>query len=288
MEITPKTFEKYWPLTNVTIKPMPSKGMVGEVGIVEAVEGTYTYKTAGRWKTPENLNRDLSAYDFLNEKGFPYISQILKTKTKERFIKHEDKLLYLIRYIEGTHPTPTPETYAELGKITAILHSITGFPFETDYKQKAATEEARADAGKFDFKDEYLKVLDSIRSFDHLTQVPIHTEITPGNTIQKPDGKIMVIDWDEVGTGPAVLDLGVGLINHLLTDDLKIKESEARAYYQAYFKLRAMSDDEKSYIFDAGVYWASLWIRWLPDYEIRWKKIQWALANKEKLVSLFR
>jgi len=144
-------------------------------------------------------------------------------------------------------------------------------------------------AESYSFKDEYIKLLKLIPSFDHLTMVPIHTEITHGNTIQRPDRSIMVIDWDEVRTGPAVLDLGVGLINHLVTDTHTIREAEARAYFQAYFAIMSMSEEDKEYIFWAAIYWALLWIQWFKDEQIpRLNKVKWALENKNKITGLYK
>src|SRR3989338_7922002 len=256
MEITNTLIEKYWPLTDVAVKAMPKQGLGGSVGIIESHEGKYTYKISGSWKTAEKLERDLSAYEFLNNKNFPYISQLLRTKNNEKFIKIDNDLIYLIKYIEGDHPSLTPQTYLELGQIVAELHAIENFPFETDYKPIDAIPPLIQNAEKFIFKDEYINILKSIPDFTKLSIVPIHTEITPGNVIQSPNGKITVIDWDEAGLGPAVLDLGVGLINHFITEDLEILEDNAHAYYRKYFSLRKMSEVEKKYIYDAGLFWA--------------------------------
>ena len=288
MNVTKEFIEKHWPLTDVVIHNMPKQGMAGHVGIIAAREGKYTYKIPGPWKTPENFNRDLSAYEFLNQKQFPYISKLLHTREGERYVKSEGKFLCLIEYIEGDHPAWSAETYSELGKIVATLHSIKDFPFYSDYKPSSAIKQRieTIDKEDFDFKDELVKIISSVKSFEgqNLTMVPIHTEITPGNVIQQPDGKIMVIDWDEVGTGAAVVDLGVGLINHMITEDLEIKEDWIKAYYSAYFALRPMSDREKEFIWEAAVYWACLWVGY-GNTEKRWKKILWALENKDKITS---
>jgi Ser/Thr protein kinase RdoA (MazF antagonist) len=290
MEVTKEFIERNWPLTEAMIEQMPKQGMAGHVGIVNAKEGKYTYKIAGHWKTAENLNRDLSAYEFLNQKNFPYISRLLNAKENKRFIQVDDKLIYLIEYIEGTHPTSNPETYSELGTIAAELHSIQGFPFESHYRPVAAIPQQieRISQGNFIFKEDFIQVINSIKPFDEqgLTMVPIHTEITPGNVIQKPDGSIVAIDWDEVGIGPAVLDLGVGLINHMVTEDLEIKEDWGKAYYSAYFALRPMTDNEKEYIWEAALYWACLWVTY-GNPEKRWKRILWAIENKDKITALY-
>jgi Ser/Thr protein kinase RdoA (MazF antagonist) len=288
MNVTSELIEKNWPLHVKEIKDMPKKGMVGLVGIIVAEEGTYTYKTAGSWKTPENLDRDLGAYEFLNQRKFPHISNLLFTKDKKKFIHNENKLMYLMEYVEGDHPKSDSTTYVELGRITAELHGIPGFPFESDYRPAAAIPQhiEKVKTKDYPFKEELIKTLESIKPFEGLTMVLIHTEMTPGNVIQKPDGKIMVIDWDEVGIGPAVLDLGVGLINHLVTEDFEIKEAEIRAYYNSYFSQRSMSSSEREYIWEAALYWACLWIEY-GDPQRRWNKIKWAIENKEKITALY-
>lgn len=283
---TPTFFEKNWHLTNVKLKPITKPGMVGQVGIVIAKEGKYTYKTSGYWKTSKNLDRDLKAYEFLNKKSFPYISQILKTRKEKRFTSYNGKLVYLIKHIEGKHPGFTPKTYSELGKIVAKLHAVKDFPFESDYKPAKVIPQLIENAKKYPFKDEYISILQSIPKFTHLPITAIHTEITPGNVIQTPEGKIMVIDWDEVGSGPRVLDLGVSLINHFVTEDLKILEKNAKAYYKSYFSIVKMKDSEKRYIYDTALFWACCWISY-GNLNKRWKRIKWAIENKERLVSLY-
>ncbi len=286
MNVTREFIEANWPLSEVVLKEMPAQGAAGQVGIVVAKEGKYTYKIAARWKTAVNLERDLGAYGFLNQKGFKYISKLLNTKNNKTFVEYENKLIYLIKFIEGEHPVWTPSTFENLGKITAALHSIKDFPFESDYKPSAAIPQLIEKAEKYAFKHEFLEVLKTIRSFDSLTKTLIHTEITPGNVIQKPDGSIVVIDWDEVGIGPAVLDLGVSLINHFVTEDLEILEGNAKAYYESYFALRPMNVEEKGYIFDAAIFWACSWVTY-GDTKKRWKRIQWAMKNRVLLESLF-
>lgn len=273
-------------MRNVVVRTMPKQGLGGTVGIVEADEGRFTYKVAGPWKKAEKLDRDLSAFEFLNGQGFPYISQLLKTTDDRRFLKIDDELVYLIKYVEGGHPSATTETYGQLGVITAALHAIKDFPFETDYKPADALPDMMKRAETYTFGEEYRRVLLALPDFTKLTIVPIHTEITVSNVIQAENGAITVIDWDEVGLGPAVLDLGVAVINNFITEDLEVLGANARAYYDAYFSRQAMSEAEKKYIFDAGVFWACSVIPY-GDADKRWKRIKWALENRGVIEKAF-
>jgi Ser/Thr protein kinase RdoA (MazF antagonist) len=284
--ITKDVVEDNWPLTDVTIEVMPTQGNGGVVGIVRAEEGSFTYKIPGPWKTAITLERDLEVYGFLIENGFTHVPQLLKTRENKKFVSVEDKLVFLYKYVEGDAPLPTPETYKELAKILAELHSIKDFPFESDYKPAEAILELIQGADKFEFKDEYITILKSIPSFTHLPLVPIHTELTPQNCIVTKSGNIVALDWDEAGLGHAVMDLGVGLINHFITEDLEFKNENATSYYQTYFTLHPMPEVEKEYIYHAGLFWACAWVGY-GDTPKRWERIKWAIANKAEVTSLY-
>lgn len=286
MEVTKELIETNWPLTEVVISIIKKQGDGGHVGIISAKEGKYTYKIPGPWKTATNLYRDLGGFEFLGEKHFPYITTLLRTQDNKRFIQKEDKLLYLMAFIEGDHPKMIPTTYTEFGKIVATLHNVKDFPFETDYKPTSVIPDLIQKAIDYPFGAEYIEILKSIRLFEGLSKTLTHSEITHGNTIQTPEGKIIVIDWDELGIGPAVLDLGVSLINHHVTEDLEINEDNARAYYQSYFSLHEMGEEEKDHIWDAALYWACAWIMY-GDMDKRWGRIKWAIENKQRITSLY-
>lgn len=287
MSITPEFIESNWPLTDVVIKEMPRQGNGGSVGIVESKEGRYVYKIPGSWKKADALERDLGVYDFLNAKDFQHIPKLLKTKNAKDFVNAGDTLVFLMEFVEGEAPVPNPETYTEIAKVLAKLHSIKDFPFVSDYKPADAIPELIVGAEKFAFKDEYSAILKTIRDFSHLPLVPMHTEMTPQNCVLKPDGTLIAIDWDEAGLGPAVLDLGVALINHFVTEDLEILDENAHAYYQTYFSLRNMPEAEREYLFDAGLFWACAWVGY-GDTEKRWKRLQWAMANKDVVNALWK
>lgn len=285
MEITKELLERSWPLTGVSVAPMPRQGNGGRVGIVEATEGKFVFKSPGPWKRAPALERDLSGHDFLLNAGFQHIPQLLKTRDGTNSIDERGTLVFLYEFVEGEAPHPTPETYTELAKILAELHAIKGFPFESDYKPSDAIPELITEAGKYAFKDEYVDILKSIPSFSHLPLVPVHTELTPQNCVLTQSGTIVVIDWDEAGLAPAVLDLGVGLINHFVTEDLEINDDWASAYYRTYFSLRPMDAAKKEYIYHAALFWACAWVGY-GDTVKRWERIKWAIANKPTVLAL--
>ncbi len=286
MQVTKELIENNWPLTEVEIHSIPEQGMGGMVGIVVAREGKFTYKIAGSWKTAENLDRDLGAYDFLRDQGFEHITTLLKAKDNKKLVVVEDKLIYLLAFIEGDRPQPTPETYSKIGGITAKLHSIKNFPFGTDLKPADVIPDLIKNAEKQSYKNEYVAILGTLPNFEKYPKTLIHTDLSSGNFIESPDGQLFIIDWDEVGIGPTVLDLGVPLLNDFVTEDLEVMEENAKAYYQSYFTGRGMSREEKEGIYYAGLFWMCMYIQYGDNFK-RWNRIKWALANRARIEGLF-
>jgi Ser/Thr protein kinase RdoA (MazF antagonist) len=288
MELTKDFIEQNWSLTEVEVgKILNNSGGARIVGLLESQQGKYIYKIADEWKTEKSLARDLSSFDFLNDYGFKHISSLLKTKTGKTFIKNEGKFVYLMEYVEGHNPEPTPTTFAELGKITALLHKVENFPFQTDFDADVVVEELKKNSGDYAFGEEYLRIVNSLSTFKNLPKTPIHTDISPGNSIQKKDGTIILLDWDDVGVGVSVLDVGQPMINHFISEDLEFFKESARSFYKAYFNERKLTDEEMKVIFDAGLFYALMYIIY-GDMEKRWRRIKWAIKNRETLESLIR
>ncbi len=277
--------EKNWPLTRVKVGE--ALGENNNLGIIESAEGKYVYKIARDWKTHEAVERDLSVFDFLNSIGFPHISRYLKTISGKGVVVVGNDLIYLIEYIEGTHPKASPETYAELGRITGLLHGIKDFPFETDFDADVIIEDLKETSKQFEFGKEYLKVVESLPSFHDLPKSLIHGDISPLNTIKKADETFILLDWDEAGIGTRILDIGHPLINQFISEDLEFFEDNARAFYKAYLKEQELSDEEMNRVFDSGMFWACMYIIY-GDTAKRWKRIQWAIENKSVLEKLIR
>ena len=290
MEITKDLVEKYWPLTNVVIgeklKQIP--GVERKVGVLTSAEGKFTYKIADPWKSKEALDIDLKMFDFLAVQNFKYITKLLKTKDNNNYIQIENNFIYILQFVDGKHPDETPENYKRLGEITAELHSIKNCPYETKFSANYIVQHNLIDnAKKLSLPDEYLELVKQQPDYDQFPKTIIHSDIGPGNSIQRPDGEIILIDWDDTGVGTTILDLGYPLIQQFVSEDLEFKEEKGRAFYQAYFKHRKLSELEMDHIFDAALFYSLFYIEF-GDSKKRWERIKWALENKDKLTNLYK
>ncbi len=287
MEITSNFLESHWPLSNVVVGDILQKSGERITGRLQAKEGEFVYKIADERKTGTSLDKELIIFDFLPNKGFPHITKLLRTRKDGLYHSEENRCIYLLEYVEGKNPEPTPETYRKLGEITAELHAIEGYPYETEFDTNViAKKDLPERAENFPFKEEYLKLVSSLPDFSPLPKALIHTDIGTVNTIERPDGSMVLIDWDDVGMGPAVLDIGIPLLQQFTSEDGQFFKENAQAFYGAYFSTRTMSPEEKGHIFDAGLFIALDYIIY-GDTNKRWQRIQWALEHKKELESAF-
>jgi Ser/Thr protein kinase RdoA (MazF antagonist) len=286
MDVTSALLQKYWPLSGVVLGEILQRGS-RTVGTFKAAEGTFTYKIANETKTAVSLSKDLHVFDFLRTKQFPNSPFLLKTNQGELFHSEDKSCVYVLEYIEGNHPTDTPDSWAKLGGIIANLHSIEGYPYVTEFDVDFIAKNHLKDrAEKVPAKDEFMALVRSLPSFNNLPKALIHTDSGPGNSIERTDGTIVLIDWDDIGMGPAILDIAFPLIQYFVTEDLEFKEENARAFYGTYFEKRKMTQEEKEMIFSGALFFALDYIIY-GDMQKRWERIKWALQNKSELTAVY-
>ncbi|HSX14380.1 MAG TPA: phosphotransferase [Candidatus Saccharimonadales bacterium] len=289
MKLEPSMIEDKWPLTRVSLGSS-LKGVGGQrhVQVLSASEGRYICKTADISKSLDDLASDLLIFDFLRTKGFRYITRLLKTNNDQLFADISGSLTYLLEFVEGKEPAPTPKNYAQLGKITAELNSIDGYPNATKFIPATIIKQdlPKLTIGK-SFHYEYLKLLETLPSFEDLPTALIHTDIALVNSIQKEDGSIVLIDWDDIGIGTRILDVAFPLIQQFVSEDCEYDETNAKAFYTAYRQTVRLTDRELNNIFSAALFIAMMYIIY-GDSDKRWQRIRWALRNRELLENAFR
>lgn len=280
----PKFFEKTWPLSNVFVGDMLKTTEGGRtVAVINANEGKFVYKIADQWKTKYALNRDLLAFELLPQKGFTHIPLLLKTREGSTYTAIEDRFIYLLEYVGDKNPEPTSETYTKLGQITAELHQIQNYPHKTEFRTAPIiAKDLVSIAEKLPFKQDYLKLVQQLPSFGGLPEALIHTDISPGNAIEKENGNLVLIDWDDVGVGTRILDIAFPLIQQFISEDGEFLEENARAFYTAYFSKIKLTETEIRKLFPAALFIALMYIIY-GNTEKRWKRIQWAINNQKVL-----
>ncbi len=289
MFLESKDIEAHWPLTDVRLGSILKKTDGNRsVFVIDSNEGKYICKIADEWKTPEVLKKDLLAYELLPARNFHHISKLLKTNNNQLYLEVTGKNVYLLEYVEGENPISSQITYTKLGGIIAELHSIMDYPYPTQFQPQAIIQNDLPSLVRDQsFKAEYMDIVQSLPDFNALPTTLIHTDVAPVNAIEKSDGEIILIDWDDVGVGVRILDIAFPLIQQFISEECEFNVTIAKAFYNAYKAKIQLTDKELDRIFDAALFIALMYIIY-GNIEKRWNRIQWSLKNRSTLEQVFR
>lgn len=283
--LTPEVIAASWPLSSVALGPVLEGFGGGVVQVIETKQGRFVCKRAGHLSERSTL-----VLDFLAERSFAHAPRVVHTDAGTRTLRNEGATFLVMEHIDGAVPTPTAGKHAKLAAILAHLNSIDDYPVPAPitvdairpaFHQISRRLERPADRARF------AEVANSLGDIDRLPRSLIHFESSLGNTIERPDGSLVLVDWDEAGTGARVLDAGKPLISAFISEDLRFDVAGARAFYDAYQARLTLSAEERDAMFDASLFHALRSVAW-ADPEIRWRRIEWAIEHRHEIMSAVR
>lgn len=208
----------------------------------------------------------------------------LRPTTKGSLAVHRPDLrVTVMEDIPGGPPPDTARTWAALGSILAQLHALTPVSRPFAIPVQAAIEDLATQSAAYDFGVEFRAVLPRAADIDAGATATIHGEVNLGNCLARPDGTIVLVDWDQAGYGRTALDLGYPLVCVFLTEDLDWRSPMAAAFYQAYQEHRPLPDAEQ--LFDAALFHAMRYLAF-DHVDRRWRRIQHAVRHKAALMSV--
>ena len=253
MKLSRQIIETEWPVTGVQfVKTTPGKDKRITV-YVKSNKGECIFKIAHRKKTEKILKKDTTVLRFLQKKKFKASPGILETRNGHLYKRINDRLVYAMEYIHGITPKSSPKVWHELGKVVASLHLIKP-PQSLRSAFTVASQRAKMLklAGRFKVESRYIDIVKKLPNLAMLPQSMIHTDVAVNNVIQKPDGSLVLVDWDDAGKGPSVLDIGF-VLTSFLTSKLKFESAKAIAFFTGYRSVRKMPEVEKRFAVDAGL-----------------------------------
>ncbi len=290
MNLTKELIQQNWPINNISdIHPLQQQGE-RIVYRVTGEKGSFTFKIVDHSKTEQQLQQDTEVFDFLERYKFP-APCLLRSKNDKDYVQIENKFVIALTYIDGVVPQRTPGNHYKLGETIADLHSLPNiFPHESSFTFSTEIPAMLQRAGRSQIGHQYVELVEELPDFKDLTDGLIHTDLRLGNTILTSKGELVVIDWDDAGRGPILLDLGYPLICAFVTDNLEFRKENAEAYYQGYFSKRELNRLQKDLIYYAGLFYSlSYCIEDWNNYrvnELMWQKAQFAVKNKELIKSV--
>jgi Ser/Thr protein kinase RdoA (MazF antagonist) len=284
MQLTNRVIEAIWPLTGVSQRRIQREPGQRAISVISAQEGQFVAKVSDQWHSDEVAQRHAAIFDFLRDAGFAHAPAILKTRAGLTYRTIDGQPVYVLEFVPGRAPVRTPATCRRLGEITGALHLIPGYPHDYLFTVADVVPELFEIAETLPFGRAYARIVRALPDFGSLPVCLIHGEIL-GNCVETPGGRIVVIDWDEAGTGTRVLDVGNPLFTTVLSEDLAFEEDNARAFYRGYFSKVALTPDEVDHVFDAALFYALRYVIY-GDTDKRWQRIQFAVNHRQRFESL--
>jgi Ser/Thr protein kinase RdoA (MazF antagonist) len=283
--IDPKFVTTHWPLSNVslgeTFQSYPSRKVVR----LYAQEGEFVAKIDLEPPSFDAALHTYAIYDFLASRHFSHIPFLVKAKDGNPLVYTAQKSVAIMEFIDGGASDPTAATWHRLGQIAASLNSITDYPLSYCVATEGVIQELTEEADNHPAKAQYLAFVDLLLPLvDYPEQGLIHGEINRSNAMRRRNGELVLIDWDEAGTGETVLEAGYPLLTVFLTEDLSFQQELAAAFYQGYYGPKQPGEPEKELLFRSALLHALRYMKF-ANQKKRWERICYAVAHKDSLLA---
>jgi Ser/Thr protein kinase RdoA (MazF antagonist) len=273
-----------WPLTGVKLGAIICQFDTRVVRVVDANEGRFVVKTTNQWRDEHDAAIHLAVFDFLGQHAFAHVPELLRTRSNQPYSRLSNQYAYILEYIDGKMPHPTELNSFHFGTILGKLHTFVDYPYPYLFSYQEVRPEFDHLVQALPFAGAYAAYVQGLPDFDTLPRTLIHGEVI-GNTLQKEDGTLIILDWDEAGVGPRVYDLGHPLIGTFVTEELQLQEALIHAFYRGYFSQITLPDREIRHIFDAALFYALRYIVY-GDTQKRWRRIRWAAGHRDEIMSI--
>lgn len=287
MEEIAKFIEKEYDLKNVSIDFTLQEKGGRSVYKITTDKGMFVYKSSNEAKTSEEMEKDMYVFEFAEKNDFENIPRIFKAKNGNNFVKNTGGYVHIMEFIDDGEPIDNARSWKEVGIITAKLHNFQNYKYETSFTPESEKETYKEIAKNLSFGKEYLEIAKNLPDFRNCVKSLIHTDIGLHNTAKNKEGKIFFLDWDSVGIGISILDLGFPLLSQFLDEKLVFKKENALAFYNAYFENRDILEEDKKLIFDAGLFFQLIYLPY-GNIEKNWEKINFAIKNKKEVMSVIQ
>lgn len=203
------------------------------------------------------LTETANALDALETVGYP--APVVQHTNQDELVATDGAwIALLLTFIEGDLVSDSLSDLEAMGTMLARLHLLDSvllrkvepsIPFCRWYPktklQKWLTElESVAHLIPAELEHRYQFCVDAVGGVLSWADLPIallHTDCNPQNAIRGAEGQIIFIDWDGIGFGPAILDLGYLLFYcHVLQESWPVIKPNAawiEAILQGYCKV---------------------------------------------------
>lgn len=248
--------------------------------LVTTEEGTeYIFKGIVKHSLGD-LQTEVTYLNRLKEHNFPAAYYVEDANGSPIFQFGDDTIMVQPK-LEGTSPPFTANVCLSIGQNIARLHQIPidGLPErehwlkETFLPTNISLIEAHLPAKAQRFREAF----DSLANFEY-TRLPrtiVHGDLYESNCLYNGDNIVAILDWEEVGIAPAVLDLATCVFNFCFEDDIFHPELY-KVMTDAYQRIRPLNKLEQESM--------SLALKYVGLTLAAWRLIQFGVYNPDPTI----
>lgn len=215
-------------------------------------------------KTQEQLEQEFEILGQLARWQFPYVLLPMSLPSGDLVYQLDQFHGVLFPFIEGMIPEITQDSCEKIGSALAKLHrlgekdlpsSIRSFK-DVSYSPLQIFEYiTKAPQCPEDFKEacHLLITQEQAHQFEQLPQGIIHGDLYYDNTLFK-DGELhFMLDFEQAGVGPLLLDLGISISGSCLEGEL-LDQTLIENYMLGYQKVRSLQETELELLSNAIIW----------------------------------
>lgn len=249
---------------------------------IETSSGCYGLKVQPPNYEQALVEKDVTILRFLKNSGY-HTTTLVETLSQAGYGFVEERLSYLYEWLEGETPASTIDTFEKLGAKTGLLHTLSEqYSSASNFSSADVRRLACAEALGKGIDLVYIELFQSLSDFMGLPHALIHTDIGPHHALTSPNGEIALIDWEDAGLGPMILDLGWPL-EQCLTNASVFDDEKAKGFLSEYQKHRILTSIEREHLYEATLFFALLyWLSGSGQQEFERKRLEWFIQNKEE------
>jgi homoserine kinase type II len=163
--------------------------------------------------------------DRLEEHDYP-AAYYLKNAKGESIFKYGKSKIIIQRRLEGSFPLMNSKVCLTIGQNIAKLHriSIKGLPLRNHWLNESFLSSQILLIQKY-FPDKanlFVKTFNSLADFPYskLTKTIVHGDLYDKNCLFNNNDLVAILDWEEVGIAPAILDLATCIFNFCFKNNI--------------------------------------------------------------------
>lgn len=270
-----------WGLTDVTVVERLQTYPTRLVERIVSVQGSFAVKVDD---APGALVQGSEQVQSAVARALPrQVPRIVPDLSGGLFVVDQGRRVTVYEDIDGDRPAAIAQTWSALGTILARLHALPAVPRPFGIPVQAAADELARQADDYPFGEDFCPLTQRVRRIRDDPVATIHGEVNLSNVRQRPDGELVLLDWDSAGTGPIAIDLGYPLICVFHDEDLTWHPDHAEAFYGTYAEHSTTPMPPPEQIFDAALMHAMRYLRFANTRK-RWARIGHAISQEASLI----